>query len=312
MNNAITFNLGLNYEYFALNKKSSLEPRAGISWAFNNNKSLSFAYGLHSQIPYILSYYEKVELNDGSYITPNTDLDFTKSHHFVLGYDWNYAENSRLKAEVYYQNIFNAPVQADILSSASMLNNGTFQGSWFEYVKNEGTGYNYGIEITLERFLSKGFYYLLTSSLYDSKYTGSDGKTYNTAFNGNYMVNALAGKEWQIGKEKNKVFAVNTKITAAGGRRYTPLDIDKSMIDNGTVYLDDQAFTKQLDDFFRVDLRISYKKNGKKTSQEYALDIKNITNRKNPLFNRYNVKKQEEVIIYQAGLSPMLTYRLYF
>ncbi|MFC2104845.1 TonB-dependent receptor domain-containing protein, partial [Bacteroidota bacterium] len=313
LSNALTFNLGLNYEFLSLNSKSSWEPRAGVKWSFNENKALSFAYGLHSQIPYILSYYEKVEQYDGTFITPNTDLDFTKAHHFVVGYDWNYASNSRLKVEAYYQSIFNVPVQADTVSSLSMLNNGTFSGEIPEYLKNDGTGYNYGIELTLERFLSKGFYYLFTSSVYDSKYKGSDGVVRNTAFNGNYMVNILAGKEWQIGKNgKNKIFALNGKVISAGGRRYTPVDIAQSNLENGTVYLDNEAFSKQLDNFFRVDFRISYKKNGKRASQEYALDITNITNRKNPLLNRYNVQTQEEVIIYQAGLSPMLTYRLMF
>ncbi len=312
-NNALTFNFGLNYEYLTLTNKSSWEPRVGVRWSFNENKSLSFAYGLHSQIPYILSYYEKVEQPDGSYVNPNTELSFTKAHHFVLGYDWNYTSNSRLKVEAYYQSIFNAPVQADEESSLSMLNNGTFSGEISEYLENTGTGYNYGLEVTLERFLSKGFYYLFTSSLYDSKYKGSDGISRNTAFNGNYMVNILTGKEWNIGKkEKNKVFALNGKITSAGGRRYTPVDVEQSAIDNETVYDYDQAYSRQLDGFFRMDFQISYRKNGKKATQEYALDIKNVTNRKNPLFNRYNLQAQEEVIIYQAGISPMLTYRIMF
>ncbi|MFC2151709.1 TonB-dependent receptor domain-containing protein [Bacteroidota bacterium] len=313
LSNALIFNLGLNYEYLALNNKSSYEPRAGLKWLFNENKSLSFAYGLHSQIPYILSYYEKVEQNDGTFITPNTDLDYTKAHHFVIGYDWNYSANSRLKVEAYYQSIFNVPVQADTASSLSMLNNGTFSGEIPEYLKNDGTGYNYGVELTLERFLNKGFYYLFTSSLYDSKYEGSDGVSRNTSFNGNYTMNVLAGKEWNVGKkEYRNIFSLNGKVVLAGGRRYTPVDIVQSSIDQTTVYMNDQAYSKQLDDFFRLDIRGSYKHNWNTVSIEVALDITNVTNKQNPLFKRYNVQTQEEVIIYQAGLSPMLTLRLLF
>ncbi|MBU8892008.1 MAG: TonB-dependent receptor, partial [Bacteroidales bacterium] len=312
MNNSITYNLGMHYEYLALNNKSSLEPRAGIKWSFNSNKSLSFAYGLHSQIPFMLSYYEKVELDNGTIISPNTDLGFTKSHHFVLGYDWNYSQNSRFKAEVYYQNIFDVPVQSDASSSFSMLNNGSFSVGIPEYLKNEGTGYNYGMEITMERFLHNGLYYLLTSSVFDSKYEGSDGVTRNTAFNGNYMINALAGKEWNVGKNKNNIIAINGKVSAAGGRRYSPVDFDQSQISAETVYIDDKAFSKQMDDYFRIDFRISFKRNWKKFSEEYAFDIRNLTNRENPLFNRYDINTGEEIIIYQAGFSPMFTYRLLF
>ena len=57
-----------------------------------------------------------------------------------------------------------------------MINYGT---SFFEVrtdsLLNEGTGQNYGIELTFEKFLGNNYYFLFTSSLFESTYKGSDG-----------------------------------------------------------------------------------------------------------------------------------------
>ena len=128
----------------------------------------------------------------------NKNLDFTKSQHFVLGYDLQPFKDWRLKTEIYYQQLSNVPVNT-FSSSYSMLNTGSsFKTELEDNLTNTGTGKNYGAEVTIEKFFSNGYYGLFTSSLYSSKYKGSDGIERNTAFNGNYVFNALAGKEFKI------------------------------------------------------------------------------------------------------------------
>ena len=130
----------------------------------------------------------------------------TKSNHFVLAYDRLFTQNIRLKIETYYQRIYDVPVETRP-TYFSLLNEGAdFGVSSVDSLVNNGTGKNYGVEITLEKFYSKGYYFLVTGSFFESKYKGSDGLERNTAFNGNYTVNVLAGKEWTV-KGKN-VFAV--------------------------------------------------------------------------------------------------------
>ena len=307
----LVFNTGVNVPYMTMNKKYVIEPRAGVKWNLHQNHALSFAYGLHSMTPNTAVYFRQVELTNGDIITPNTDLGFTKSHHFVLGYDWNITTSTRLKLETYYQKIFDAVIDQSP-SSYSSLNDGSFTSTMSDYVMNGGDGENIGLELTMERFLHKGLYYLFTTSIFDSKYKDSNGNTRNTAFNSNYICNALIGKEWQIGKKKNKFFGINSKFVTAGGKLYTPIDVAQSQIDKTTVYDDNRAFSERMDNFLRLDIQISFKSNSKKYSQEYALDIKNVTNYQNPFMMRYNVQSGELVTIYQAGLSPMLTYRIVF
>ena len=92
---------------------------------------------------------------------------------------------------------------------------------------NKGKGRNYGIEFTLEKFLSHGTYFLFTTSLFDSKYLGTDGIWRNTAFNGNYVINLLGGYELQLGEKT--MLTIDLKSVLAGGRRYVPIKIPKSL-----------------------------------------------------------------------------------
>ncbi|MCK4637861.1 MAG: TonB-dependent receptor, partial [Bacteroidales bacterium] len=298
------------------NNSNSLEPRFGIKWHLSNTQSLGFAYGLHSISQPLTVYFKQVELPDLNYFLPNKNLDFTKSNHFVLGYDIYFNKNLRFKAEAYYQDIFHALVEQKE-SAYSSLNNNSFTRFSPDSLQNTGTGYNYGLELTFERFLDKGLYYLFTGSLYESKYRGSDGVLRNTAFNGNYVFNALAGKEFALSSRKQnakhkKFITIDAKITYAGGLRYTPVDVEESMKNHQTELDETRPFSEQFDPYFRADIRIGFRLDGKKVSQEMAIDIRNVTNHKNPYMMMFNNTTGEEEMINQLGIFPIAQYRIVF
>jgi hypothetical protein len=120
---------------------------------------------------------------------------------------------------------------------------------------NAGTGENYGIELTLEKFFSNHYFFMVTGSLFDSKYTGSDHVKRDTDFNGNFALNLLAGTEYIV---KNKTFTFGGKITWAGGRRYSPVDIDSTQKATDIVYVDSQRNSLQFKDYFRADLKLGF------------------------------------------------------
>ncbi len=312
----LTFNPGVHYQQLALNKTYSIEPRFGIKWSLSDKQSLGLAYGLHSITQPLNTYFKQVELPDMGYSRPNENLDFTKSHHFVLGYNHQISKNIRLKAEAYYQNIFQTAVESKN-SAYSILNTTSFSRVTPDSLINGGSGRNYGIELTLERFMDKGFYYLLTGSLYESKYKGSDGILRNTAFNGNYVVNALIGKEFEIfsknGKAKyKKVLAIDGKLTWAGGLRYTPVDIQASVASGETKFDETKPFSNQFSDYIRPDIRIAFRIDGKNVSQEIGVDMQNFISRKNPYSMTFDVDTGQEKMIYQLGLYTMVQYRIIF
>lgn len=309
-------NTGLHAMVLASNGNYSIEPRFGMSYFFTQNQSLNIGYGKHSQVVPVVILYEKERLPDGSYLSPNENLDFTKSHHFVLGYDLMMKHRMHFKAEAYYQYLYDAVV-TQMPGSFSSLNAGGFDFYAPDSVENGGKGYNYGLDLTLEKYMDKGFYFLSTVSLYQSQYQGSDEVWRNTAFNGNYVANLLGGKEFVLGKkkpnsDKRKTITFDGKVTYAGGQRYTPIDLQQSIVENETVYNEEDAYGAQFDPYFRADIRIGYKVSGKKVTQELALDIQNITNNQNPFGVQYDLSTQEVETTYQLGLFPMVLYRITF
>jgi len=237
-------------------------------------------------------------------------MKFSKSHQIVLGYEYFINSNTRIKLETYYQYLFNIPV-SNTFPEFSMINTGTeFYESIPDSLENKGTGENYGLEITIEKFLSNNFYFLSTMSLYDSKYKGYDDKTRNTALNNNFACNILGGYEFYI--NQNLSLSFDVKSSYALGKPYVPIDIDASILQNETVYDWSKAYEKKYDNYFRTDIRISFKLNGKKINQEWAIDLQNISNTQNVYSEAYNPRTQDISKTYQTGFFPMVLYRLKF
>lgn len=306
----LSVNSGLHYQYFAYNSTYSLEPRLGIKWEMKEGRSLSFGTGMHSQLQPMYTYFQQTLNPDYTVTLTNKNLGFTKSNHFVLAFDQSFSNNLRLKIETYYQQLYNVPVE--LRSSAwSMQNEGADFGiSAIDSLENNGTGKNYGAELTFEKFYSHGYYFLLTVSLYESKYKASDGIERNTAFNGNYTMNILAGKEWTI-KKKN-VLGLNFRIVTSGGKRYIPIDFARSEASGETEYDYAHAYEQRQKDYFRTDIKISYRFNGKKVTHELALDVDNVFNTKN-IWQRYYDRSSNSIKTeYQTGLFPIPLYRILF
>lgn len=309
----LAMNIGIHSQMFLLNNSKSIEPRFGLIYNANNKSSFNFGYGLHSQMQPINVYFLQSTDIDGNTLYNNKNLDFTKSHHFVLGYNIQPFNDWRIKAETYYQFIYNVPVNT-FSSSYSMLNTGsTFKTDLEDSLVNNGTGKNYGVELTIEKFYSKGYYTLFTSSLYSSKYTGSDGIERNTAFNGKYVFNLLAGKEWKVGSAKRNKLSADIKFTNAGGRAYTPIDLTASNT-IGREQLSTDAYSSFYNNYYRIDLKAGFSLNSskRKLSQTISLDLQNVTNHKNVFSQSYDDRSQTISTTYQLGFFPNVVYKLQF
>ncbi len=319
-------NLGVFAQYLTLSNSWVVEPRASLRYQFKSNQSLSLAYGMHSQMQPTYLYFAtpdslvrdgKVYSNPGK-IQDNKNLGFSKSQHAVLGYDLQISKYFRTKVEAYYQYLWDIPVYA-VPSGVSLLNRGASFNRFFPIytMENKGTGYNYGLEFTLEKIFSKHYFFLYSASLFDSKYTASNGKTFDTDFNGQYMMNLLAGLEYEIGKSKKNSINVSTKFTYGGGKRYSPVDIAASNAVMDVVADNDKVNTLQFNPYNRLDLRIAYKINKKKATYEIALDLVNIMNTKNVLALSYapdpaNINADPLIKNYQLGFLPLFYVKVDF
>ncbi len=311
-NERLTMNLGLHAQAFSLNNQFVLEPRAGIKYQLNEKSTISLGAGVHNQTQPIFVYYSQTRLDDGSNSPnlTNKNLKFTNSNHLVLGYDNSFAKNWRIKTEVYYQSLNNVPIEShsSIFSMVNVGSNFNLPGN--DSLVNKGTGYNYGAEFTIERFFSNGFYLLGTASVFDSKYKGSDGVLRNTAYNGNYVFNALGGYELKVGKKTT--LSINLKGTYAGGRRYVPIDEAASLVQKRTIFIEQQAYTSQLPDYFRTDITLGFKMEGKRMTQQFLLQINNVTNNVNVFQRRYSIIENKVVDVPQQAMLIIPQYRILF
>jgi hypothetical protein len=242
----------------------------------------------------------------------NRSLDFSKAHHFVVGYENRFAQDWRIKAEGYYQYLFDIPVETTA-SGFSLLN----AGSDFTFPEkaglvNNGKGNNLGVELTIERFLSKGFYLLGSASLFDSKYKGSDGVERNSTFNYGYVANVLGGREWKVGNRS--ALTMDIRFSTIGGRYTTPVDLPQSIAQRKEVLDETRYNSEQLDPYLRLDVKPGFRINSKKRklSQTFFLDLQNVTNRENIFLRRYNPLYANVGKVNQIGFFPDLLYRIQF
>jgi hypothetical protein len=309
---SFSINLGLHYNYLSFNNCSMAEPRLGISWDFTPNQGISFGYGLHSQMqPFSIYYFQTLtDSSQQKYERTNYNLDFSKSHHFIFGYNYLILKDLRLKTELYYQYLYNIPVTRNA-SYISLINYGaSYNSNRNDSLVNGGTGYNYGLEITIEKFLSKNYYFLATASLFDSKYRGSDGILRNSMFNNNYVFNLVGGYELRI--KKSMSLSLDLKLVWAGGMRKIPIDLNASALEGRAVYDYASAFEQRYNDYFRMDVKLSFRLNRKKAAYQFAVDLMNVTKRENHFKEMYDPDSNRIYEGYSVGLIPVIFCRVNF
>lgn len=306
LSNHLTTSLGITAQYFTLNKNWTVEPRAALKWTFNPKHALALAYGLHSRRERLDYYFVEQEVNGKT--ESNRYLNFSKAHHFGLTYDWNINSYMHLKVEPYYQYLFRIPVEEN--SSFSIINHQSF---YLERIlKNRGSGVNYGIDITLEQYMKNGFYYMITASLFKSRYKAGDHIWRNTRLDKNYLLNVLAGKEWMVGRNKQNVLSLNGRIFFQGGDRYTPVDEEKSLIEHDIKFDETRAYSKKFNPSLNGDISFSYRINKKKISHEFSIKMLNVGMRTGMHFYQYNEKAHKIEKEDGSGMIPNISYKIYF
>jgi len=109
-------------------------------------------------------------------------------------------------------------------------------------------------------------------------------------------------------------FTFDTKVTYAGGRFYTPVDLEASQINGIELFDETQAFSQQHDSYFRWDIKFGAKLNStkRKFSQAFYFDIQNVTDNKNIFAKRYNRLTNEVNDVNQIGFFPNFMYKIEF
>ena len=305
----VKLNAGITSQWFLLNQHYTIEPRLSVKWQAAPLHSFTFAYGLNSRLEMLNYYFTQDELGK----EVNRDLDFTKAHHFSLAYDWAMSENTHLRIEPYFQWLYDVPVIGGN-STFSMIN---LQGNddWFisDRLANEGYARNYGVDITLEQYMRRGFFYTATASLYDSKYrTSKQGEWFNSRYNRHFTFNLLGGKEWMVGKSHQNILCVSGKLAYQGGDRHSPINEASSLAQKDAIYDESHPYTCQLSPMLLAHLTLSYRINRKHVSHEIAAKLINVTGYKDYYGHRYNFIKNQVEAEREANVVPNISYKIYF
>lgn len=309
LNKKLTVNAGFHVQYFTLNDQYSIEPRLGVRYGFVPGQTLSVGYGFHSRLEMLFVYLGQQQTETG--ITrSNTGLDFSKAHHFVMGYDRMLGKSINFRAEAYYQYLFDIPVEP--ATSFSMMN---VDQDWFinQTLINEGTGENYGLDLTLERFMKKGYYFVLTASVFNSTYTGGDQIQRDARFNKNFVFNVLGGKEWIVGRNsKNNSIGINGKFSINGGDRQTPVDEDATYQMKEVVYDQTRAFEETKPTVYYLHFTLNYRKNKPRHASIWSFQILNALGAPEYFGYRYNYLNNTIDIDKQTIVIPNICYKIEF
>ncbi|WP_046246357.1 TonB-dependent receptor [Hymenobacter terrenus] len=306
----LTFTSGVHFLRFGLNGNTAVEPRVGARWAFSPRQTISAGMGLHSRLEAPFVYFTQLPQADGRMSEPNKNLGLARAVHYVLSYDNLLRDDLRLRVEPYFQHLYNVAISPNPTNTFAALNFGG--GTPTEALVARGLGRNYGLDVTLEKFFTNQYYFQLTGSLYDSRYRAADGKWRNTRYNGHFVANALAGREFSVGHEKNNLVSLNLRLLWSGGNRYSPVDLGASRQAGYDVTIDDRAWAEQGPAYFRLDLRASYRKNRPRASHIISLDLQNASNNQNIYGRFYDRYTQNIETEYQTSLVPFLNYRVEF
>lgn len=309
----LTFNGGMHYLYHDLNDKQSFEPRFGMALQLDPKQRLSAGYGLHSRTEQWGTYMTRLydEASD-EYRLPNKDLELLKAHHFVIGYQAMLSDNLKFQAEVYYQDLFNVPVEIGDSSTYTVLN--LDELSELRVLNNEGTAQNMGIDMGLERFSRNGFYYMLNGSIFQSTYRDGQGRKHSTAYNTGYKTNFLMGKEFKMGKKRgrNAILSLNSNLSVRGGQRYTPIDLVSSRAALTTVFDETYPFIEQDKPLVVWDVTVNIFRNRRKFNESWSIQIKNIFQSQAAEYRQYDATLDAAVALAGAGFLPVMSYKIHF
>jgi len=308
-------------------KISNLEPRLNMAYRLDANKKLTLSFGAFSQKP-ILPLYGEEQL----------PVALVRSQHSSIGIQIQTSPSTSVEVQAYYQkqkNVAVLPYSFQLLSSNFSNERVPVLLSDFnnpETINADGEARNYGLELNLRRYLEKGFYLLANSSIYQSEYRNNSSAYLQTFgnndwrdshFNGKYVFNTTAGKEWRKERKvgKVKLWGLNGRVVVMGNLRQIPIDATLSQSEGITVpqYTSlngnervDPAFSLKSSTYFRLDTRLYFKWNTAGRNNTFALDIQNASNQENAGFFYYDHLQKQVLEKKQLGIIPILSYRVEF
>ncbi|GAB4498578.1 MAG: carboxypeptidase regulatory-like domain-containing protein [Saprospiraceae bacterium] len=299
-NEKTTVQVGLHSLIFSYKDRVTLEPRLTVTQQLAPNHRLSLSGGRYSQIaPLWLS---------------KENLDLLRAWHAGLRHTWNATSDWVFKGEIFWQQQDEVGVDKTP-STFSLLNENEYRNYQDKALVYNNLGKNYGLELTAEHYFTDGWFALANATLFKSEYRGSDAVWRPSRWDSRHLFNLVAGKEWQRDRRPGQVraFGLNGRLGWSGGLRAMPVDAAASAQAGTTVFEVREGFSVQQKDYFRLDLRVYWKRSlGNRRNSTFAMDFQNATMQENIAYQFWDPYTQSVETKYQLGLIPNLSWRLEF
>lgn len=272
----------------ASNPFKQFSPRIALSYALTNKTNLNASVGQYYKLPaYTQLAYRSMF---SSSTAPGNPREYIASRHYVAGIEHLPNNALRFTIEGFYKQYQNYPIS--IFDGVSLANKGTEFGSiGNEAVTQEGKGKAYGLEVLVQKKLTKRFFGIFSYTFYHSKFTGSKGEYIPASWDNRHLLSTTFGykfkRNWELG----------LKFRYQGAAPYTPFDLAASRLNyltQGTGILDNSRFnTLRLDAFNASDVRIDKKWNFRKVTLDVFMDITNWYAAKTPGVDQYTFKRND-------------------
>ncbi|MFN8286591.1 MAG: TonB-dependent receptor [Chitinophagales bacterium] len=269
---------GNDYNKSMLQFWNQVSPRLAVSVNIINNLRFNMNAGYYHQLPA----YTVLGYMDSTNTLENKDrMTYMRNVHAVAGFEYTTPINSRISIEGFYKRYYNVPFMLD--NNISIAN----QGAGFGVVgngpaKSTSDGRSYGLELLYEQKLYKGFYGILSYTLFWSQFKDANEKYVSSTWDTRNIISLTIGKKFK------KNWELGLRARFQGGSPYTPVDVALSTQlanynPSNPGILDYNSINSVRTKWFNAaDIRVTKKWYFKKWSFELYLDVQNFYAAKAP------------------------------
>ncbi|MFY0689500.1 MAG: TonB-dependent receptor [Cyclobacteriaceae bacterium] len=276
---------GNTYTEKGNNLLNQLSPRGSISYQIDEKGKLRWnaSVGRYYKIPP----YTVLGFQNNQGIMLNKSSKYIQSDHLVSGFEYLFNESFRVTLEGFYKKYADYPVSS--IEGVSLANlGGDFSVLGNEPVTSVGLGRTYGMEILLQKKLTKNFYGILAYTLYKSEYTGLSNDYLPSTWDNRNLLTFTGG--YQFGNN----WEVSARTRYLGATPYAPVDEDATLANYPAIIKDySQLGTVSLNPFNQTDIRIDKKWNYQKLTLDIYFEVQNVFAQVTPAEPAYGLSRDE-------------------
>jgi hypothetical protein len=287
----LTIEPGVRIGHFTYNKNTNISPRFSFAYQMNNLTTVNGSAGIFYQnLPLVLLRQNPL----------NKNLKTPLARHFIFGISHLLSENTRLTVEVYDKGYKYLPLDAS-QPTFSIIDQIVIDGLFHNPNQLEGVGqaYSRGIEIMLQKKLAKNFYGMISASWFRSKYRDYNGIWRNRSYDNRVTFNIEGGY-----KPNNK-WEFSLRWIYAGGRPYTPFNMNASQQVFQGVYDNSQTNMLRMPDYHSLNIRFDRRFHFSRSNLILYVSVWNAYGRKNITSYDWDEFTNEQSESTQWGLLPI-------